>query len=245
VLGNSRISKCLWCGTLIAVLCLLSAAHLFAAGNDKVLARVGNETVTDNDLKEMVNVVPENFRRFYETPEGRKKTLDYVVNIYVLSAEAEKQGIDKKPEVARLLNFTKKDLLARLYLDSMSKNDETPTDAEAKAFYEQNKSQYAVPESAHLHHILVKTEKEAKDVLARLKKGDKFADVASQVSICPSKAKGGNLEWLPRGSLVKEIEDVAFTMKDGDITGPVQSKFGYHVLFLEEKKPAQESTLTR
>lgn len=242
MLANSWISKCLRCGTFIGMLCLVSAPHLFAAGDDKVLARIGNETVTDADLNEMVNVVPENFRRFYETPEGRKKTLEYIVNIYVLAAEAEKQGMDKSPQVSRLLNFTKKDLLARLYLDNLSKNLETPTEAEAKAFYEQNKTQYSVPESVHLHHILVKSDKEAKDVLARIKKGEKFPDLASQVSICPSKAKGGNLDWLPRGSLVKEIEDVAFTMKNGEITGPVQTKFGYHVLLLEDKKPAQESS---
>jgi peptidyl-prolyl cis-trans isomerase C len=242
VLGNSRISRYLSCGVILSLLFVAGAPHLFAAGDDKVLARIGNETVTDADLKEMVNVVPENFRRFYETPEGRKKTIDYVVNIYVLAAEAEKQGMDKTPAVTRLLNFTKKDLLARLYLDNMTKNLETPSEAEAKTFYEQNKAQYAVPESVHLHHILVKTDKEAKDVLGRLKKGEKFPDLASQVSICPSKAKGGNLDWLPRGSLVKEIEDVAFTMKNGEITGPVQTKFGYHVLLLEDKKPAQEST---
>jgi len=226
----------------LGLLWLVSTPHVFAAGDDKVLARIGNETVTDADLKEMVNVVPENFRRFYESPEGRKKTLDYIVNIYVLAAEAEKQGMDKSPQVARLLNFTKKDLLARLYLDNLTKNLEGPSEAEAKAFYEQNKAQYSVPESVHLHHILVKSEKEAKDVLARLKKGDQFAAVASQVSICPSKAKGGNLDWLPRGSLVKEIEDVAFTMKKGEINGPVQTKFGYHVLLLEDKKDPQEST---
>jgi peptidyl-prolyl cis-trans isomerase C len=93
-----------------------------------------------------------------------------------------------------------------------------------------------------LHHILLKTEAEAKKALDRVKKGEKFGDVATQVSICPSKAKGGNLDWLPKGSLVKEIEDVAFTMKNGEIKGPVQSKFGYHILLLEDKKPAQESS---
>ncbi len=66
--------------------------------------------------------------------------------------------------------------------------------------------------------------------------------MASQVSICPSRAKGGSLDWLPKGSLVKEIEDVAFSMKKGEIKGPVHSKFGYHVLYLEDKKPAQKSS---
>jgi peptidyl-prolyl cis-trans isomerase C len=221
---------------------LAGSPQSFAAGEDKVLARIGAETVTEQDLNEMSNAVPERFRQYYMTPEGRKKTLDYIVNIYVMAAEAEKQGLDKAPESSRLLQFTRKDLLARLYLEKMTKDTPAPTETDAKAFYENNKAQYTTPESVHLHHVLVKTEKEAKDVLGRLKKGEKFPDIASQVSICPSRVKGGNLEWLPKGSLVKEIEDVAFTTKNGEITGPVKTKFGYHVLLVEDKKPVQESS---
>jgi peptidyl-prolyl cis-trans isomerase C len=223
------------------MLLLVSAPHSFAQ-SDKVVAKIGNQTVTESDLKEISNAVPEKFRHLYLTPEGRKKTLDYVVNIYVLAAEAERLGMDKKPEADKLLQFTRRDLLARLYLDQMSKDLPAPTDAEAKEFYEKNKTQYATPESVHLHHILVSSEKEAKDAMDKLKKGEKFADLASQISICPSKMKGGNLEWLPKGSLVPEIEEVAFSMKNGQITGPVKSKFGYHVLLLEDKKAAQENS---
>ncbi|MBI4964258.1 MAG: peptidyl-prolyl cis-trans isomerase [Desulfomonile tiedjei] len=239
---NLRIYKDLLCGAFFLICFLAVLPQSFAAGEDKVLARIGNETVSEKDLSEMSNAVPERFREFYRTPEGRQKTLDYIVNIYVLAAEAEKQGLDKAPDTARLLQFTKKDLLARLYLEKMTKDMPVPTDADAKAFYENNKAQYTTPESVHLHHVLVKTDKEAKDVLAKLKKGEKFADIASTVSICPSRVKGGNLEWLPKGSLVKEIEDVAFTAKKGEIFGPVKTKFGYHVLLVEDTKPAQESS---
>ena len=220
---------------------LVGVSQPFAQG-ENVLAKIGNQTVTETDLRGIANAVPEKFRHLYTTPEGRKKTLEYVVNIYVLAGEAERQGLDKKPEVANLLEFTRRDLLARLYLDQMTKDLPAPTDAEAKDNYEKNKSQYSTPESVHLHHILVASEKEAKDVLDRLKKGEKFSDVATQVSICPSKIKGGNLEWLPKGSLVPEIEEVAFAMKEGQVTGPVKSKFGYHVLLLEEKRGPQENS---
>jgi peptidyl-prolyl cis-trans isomerase C len=238
---SSNHSRHIWIATAIMMLLLVSAPHSFAQ-TDKVVAKIGNQTVTESDLKEISNAVPEKFRHLYLTPEGRKKTLDYVVNIYVLAAEAERIGMDKKPEADKLLQFTRRDLLARLYLDQMSKDLPAPTDAEAKEFYEKNKSQYATPESVHLHHILVSSEKEAKDAMDKLKKGEKFADLASQISICPSKLKGGNLEWLPKGSLVPEIEEVAFSMKNGQITGPVKSKFGYHVLLLEDKKAAQENS---
>jgi peptidyl-prolyl cis-trans isomerase C len=207
------------------------------------LAKIGNQTITEADLQEWVNAVPDRFRQQIQTPEGKRRTLDYIVNIQVMAAEAEKQGMDKAPEIQKLLLLTKNDLLARVFLDKMTKDLPAPTDQEAKEFYEKNKSQYAVPESVHLHHILLKTEDEAKKALDRVKKGnEKFPDVASQVSICPSKAKGGNLDWLPKGSLVKEIEDAAFAMKKGEIKGPVQSKFGYHILLLEDIKPAQESS---
>lgn len=230
-----------WIAAGILAISLLSGPQLFAA-EENVLAKIGNQTVTEADLKDIANAVPEKFRHLYLTPEGRKKTLEYVVNIYVLAAQAEKQGMDKKPEVDKLLQFTKKDLLARMYLDQMSKDVPAPTETEAKENFEKNKAQYATPESVHLHHILVATEKEAKDALGRLKKGEKFSDVATQVSLCPSKVKGGNLEWLPKGSLVPEIEEVAFKMKEGEVTGPVQSKFGYHVLLLQEKKAPQENS---
>jgi peptidyl-prolyl cis-trans isomerase C len=211
----------------------------YAASEDKVLARIGNQTVTDTDLKEIVAAFPD---RFYQTPDGQAKALDYLVNINVLAAEAQRQGLDKDPEVQRLVAYTMKDLLARFYLEKASKNLPAPTEAEAKAFYEKNRSQFLIPESVLLRHILVKTEKEAKDALTKIKKGEKLSDLASQISICPSRVKGGSLDWMPRGYLVKEIEEPAFSMKVGEMVGPVQSKFGYHILLLEDKRAPQETS---
>jgi|UniRef100_A0A7C4ASF5 peptidyl-prolyl cis-trans isomerase C len=225
---------------VVCCVSLLGAAAVCA--QNAVLAKIGTLTITEKDLNDLANAIPERYRDLYMSPEARQKTLDYIVNIYVLAAEAEKQNIDKAPEVQKLMDFTKKDLLARIYLDRMSRNLKPPTEEEAKAYYNQYKDQFVTPESVHLHHILVNTEKEAKAVMDRLKKGEKFADIASQVSICPSKSKGGDLGWLPKGSLVPEIEETAFTAKQGVPTGPVKSKFGYHVLLVEDRKPAEEGS---
>lgn len=240
-MGNKRVfakNLLLLAGMILAL--VASGDFAGAQSKDQPLAKIGDQVITETDLREMCGAFPD---KSYQTPEGQKKALDYLVNIYVLAAEAQAQGLDKDPEVQRFLQLNRNDFLARVFLDKMSKNLPTPSDKEIKEFYDKNQDQFTVPESVLLHHILVKTEPEAKDVLARLKKGEKFADVASQVSICPSKEKGGNLEWLPRGSLVKEVEDAAFAMKKGDVSGPVQSKFGYHILFVEDKKPAQQSSL--
>lgn len=242
MVANLLFAKAFWRISILAILVLGAISPAFCAQDDKVLAKIGNQTVTEADLNEMADAVPERFRPLYTTPEGRKKTLDYIVNVYVLAAEAQKQGLDKAPEIQKLIDFTRKDLLARLYLDKMTKDVPAPSEQEAKDFYENNKSQFTTPESLHLHHILVKTEKEAKDVLKKLEKGEKFADVASQVSICPSKGEGGDLKWMPKGSLLPEIEEVAFNMKNGQITGPVKTKFGFHLLFVEDRRPPQENS---
>lgn len=225
---------------LVCGVCGLTAQDAMA--QEAALAKIGNVTITEKDLNDLANAIPERYRDLYMNPEAKQKTLDYVINIYVLAAEAEKQNIDKAPEIQKLLDFTRKDLLARIYLDRLSKDLKTPSEQEAKAYFETYKEQFSTPESVHLHHILVNTEKEAKAVMDRLKKGEKFSDIAGQVSICPSKAKGGDLEWVPKGSLVPEIEEIAFSAKYGVPTGPVKTKFGYHVVVVEERKPAQEGS---
>ncbi len=216
------------------------AVDTFAAESDttKVLAKIGDQTITEEDLNDIAAAVPERFRHLYLTPEGRKKTIEYIVNVFVLAEQAKAEGLQKDPKVQRLQRFTENDLLARLYLEEKSKGIAPPTEADAKKYYEENIDTYTTPESVHLNHILVKTEKEAKDVLKRLKKGEKFSDLASELSQCPTKYKGGDLGWLPKGTLVKEIEDVAFSMPPNEIQGPVKSTYGWHILLLEDKRPA-------
>jgi len=82
----------------------------------------------------------------------------------------------------------------------------------------------------HCYHILVKTETEAKNVKARLDKGEKFGAIAQQVSLCPSGKKGGDLGKFGRGQMVKEFEKAAFELGKGQVSGPVKTQFGYHII---------------
>lgn len=238
----------LWISKVFVLLLLAAAVglptDLLAQGpqKDKVLAKIGTETITEGDLDAMADAVPERFRYLYTTPEGRKATLDYIVNVYVLAAQAEKDGMTKDPKFQTLLNFTKKDLLARLYLDKQGSAVAEPTEKEVKAYYDQKSDEFTNLASSHIRHILVKTEDEAKDILNKLRKGSKFDELAAKYSTCPSKERGGDLGWMPRGRLVKEIEDVAFSMNNGEISGPVQTRFGYHIVLLEDKRPESKSS---
>jgi peptidyl-prolyl cis-trans isomerase C len=82
----------------------------------------------------------------------------------------------------------------------------------------------------HCAHILVKTEKEVNQVLDRLKKGEKFSAIAKNVSLCPSKKRGGDLGTFGRGQMVKEFEKAAFALDKGQISGIVKTQFGYHII---------------
>ena len=82
----------------------------------------------------------------------------------------------------------------------------------------------------HCAHILVKTEKEVNQVLERLKKGEKFSAIARDISLCPSKKRGGDLGTFSRGQMVKEFETAAFALDKGQISGIVKTQFGYHII---------------
>jgi foldase protein PrsA len=87
-----------------------------------------------------------------------------------------------------------------------------------------------MPDKVHCVHILVKSESEAKAVLERLKKGEKFANIAQTVSLCPSGKRGGDLGTFTRGKMVKEFENAAFALNKGETSAVVKTKFGCHII---------------
>jgi parvulin-like peptidyl-prolyl isomerase len=87
-----------------------------------------------------------------------------------------------------------------------------------------------MPNEVHAAHILVKTEKEASAVLERLNKGEKFANIAKEVSLCPSGKRGGDLGTFGRGKMVKEFEKAAFVLQKGQVSPIVRTQFGYHIV---------------
>lgn len=87
-----------------------------------------------------------------------------------------------------------------------------------------------MPDKVHCAHILVKTEQEAKSILERLNKGEKFTNIAKEDSLCPSGKRGGDLGTFARGKMVKEFETAAFALQKGQNSAIVKTKFGYHVI---------------
>lgn len=85
-------------------------------------------------------------------------------------------------------------------------------------------------------HLLVKTEEEAKKLKEEIANGKDFAQAAAEVSLCPSGANGGDLGFFTKGQMVKEFEDAAFSMEVGQVSEPIKTQFGYHLIYLTDKK---------
>jgi peptidyl-prolyl cis-trans isomerase C len=152
--------------------------------------------------------------------------------------EAVKQGVDKQPDLQIAEEIGHRKLVVNAFLaDYMKKN--SVTEAEKKDAYEQYKKELGDKEY-NARHILVKTEAEANEVLAAVKKGD-FAKVAKEKSLDPgSKEKGGDLGWFSPAGMVKPFSDAVIALKKGEMTEkPVQTQFGWHVIKMIDSRATQ------
>lgn len=111
-------------------------------------------------------------------------------------------------------------------------------DTEIFNFYGANREMFVDKEELRARHILVSTEEEANKIVVEINAGLPFEDAAKKYSSCPSSQEGGNLGFFSEGQMVPEFEKVAFSLKLGEMSAPVKTQFGYHVILAEEKKPA-------
>jgi peptidyl-prolyl cis-trans isomerase C len=175
-----------------------------------------------------------------DTPESRKAIIDNLTLQMVVAQEAVRKGLDKAPEVAEQLDAIRQSVLANAYVQDYIKNNPV-TDDMLKAEYDRIKATISGSEYK-ARHILVGTQAEAKDIIARLNKDPKaFAKLAMERSKDQgSKAKGGDLGWFDLSRMVPEFADAVSKLEKGKFTvEPVKTQFGYHVILLEDSKPIE------
>jgi parvulin-like peptidyl-prolyl isomerase len=215
-------------------------------------ATVATVNGTNIDSEEVNRVLMEGTQgRFSTLPadkqeELRTRIIDGMVTQELIYEDAKKNGIMKtqsyKDEMAMIVERIEKQLAGKVWQEAeLAKM--SVTDKETKAYFDSNKEEFVEKEKAHARHILVKTEDEAKAIINRMatlsgdKLKEKFIEIAMAESTGPSGPKGGDLGYFAPGQMVPTFNDAAFSMKVGTITmTPVQSQFGYHVIYLEDKK---------
>ncbi|TFZ04895.1 peptidylprolyl isomerase [Ramlibacter rhizophilus] len=173
------------------------------------------------------------------TPELQNQIRDEVIAREIFMQEAQKRGLDASDEFKSQMEMARETLLIRQLLADVQKKNPV-TDEEIKAEYDK----FAAANSGKEYkarHILVPTEAEAKAIIANLKKGGKFEDIAKKQSKDPgSGANGGDLDWATPNSYVPEFSEALVKLKKGELTqAPVKSQFGWHVIRLDDVREAQ------
>jgi peptidyl-prolyl cis-trans isomerase C len=173
------------------------------------------------------------------TPEMQAQIKEEVINREVFMQEAQKRGIDATDEYKTQFELARQAILIRALFADYQKNNPV-TDADIKAEYDKFAAANGGKEY-RASHILVENEAEAKKLIADIKKGGKFADIAKKHSKDPgSGANGGDLDWANAGSYVKEFSDAMSKLEKGKMTDtPVKSQFGYHIIRLDDVRQAQ------
>jgi peptidyl-prolyl cis-trans isomerase C len=168
-----------------------------------------------------------------DSPELRQLVRDELIARELFVQEAELQGLSRDPDVARQMDNVRQDLLIRAFLAKYLK-DNPVKEEDLKAEYDRVKKT-AGDKEYRARHILVEKEDIARDLIAKLKKGGKFEDLAKQSKDTGSAAKGGDLDWNVPSTFVKPFSDAMVSLAKGKFTEtPVQSQFGYHIIRLDD-----------
>jgi len=221
----------------LLVLLLATAALPVLAQN---LAVVNGKPVPSSRADVMIKQMAAQGQK--DTPQLRTMVKEELINREILIQEADKLGLGALPDVKNQVEIARQAIVIRALVADFVKKHPI-SDAEIKAEYDKFKAQ-AGDKEYHARHILVEKEDDAKAIIAKLKAGAKFEDLAKQSKDPGSAANGGDLDWATPASFVKPFSDAMVALKKGEFSQtPVKTQYGYHVLKLEDTRPAKIPTL--
>lgn len=238
-------------GFLSLALCtpvLALAAQPAASQSAVVLASGAGVSVTVDDLQADAQRIPPEVRAgLLARPQNVSQIADNLLVRRVMAQKAQAQGLDKSASVQAALNVARDKILSDAWLakiDADNTPSATAAEGQARNIYKAHPERFAVEEQVHVRHILIAgtedaARTQAEKLVADLRGGADFAALAKERSADKgSAARGGDLGFFGKDKMVPEFEQAAFALKKNEISGPVQSKFGFHVLQLLDRKPA-------
>ena len=215
----------------IALMAVSGIASAQSTGEEQVVARVNGYNITakeielaSDDLRPQLEQVPPNLRFAF--------VVEYLIERHLLAQEALKKNITESEEYKRRLKFYQ----AKALRDAYFTNDLAPsvTEEAVRAAYEREAAKVPNEQRARARHILVNSEEDANAALKRIEAGEKFEDVAKQVSLDGSRDYGGDLGFFTAGEMVPEFSKAVFALKKGETSKPVKTDFGWHIIKLED-----------
>lgn len=199
----------------------------------KVVAKVADKEIKESDVLQFIEEIGPQVAMQFQSAEGIKTIIQEMINQEILLLDAKENKLNEEEEFKVVLDHTVDNLLKN-YAFSKILSKETVSDEEVEKYFEDNKAVFA-KELVNASHILIDTEEKALEIKKEIEEGKDFAQAAMEYSSCPSKDAGGELGEFPRGAMVPEFEDKAFSMEAGEVSEPVKTQFGYHIIKLNSK----------
>src|SRR4030042_307741 len=229
---------------LLAIICIfifspvVFSAETTAEKTDAdVLAKIGNEVITQKDLETALKKMPERKREKF-----REKTLDQLIDVKVFSNEAQSAGLDKDPKTKEALEKATKEILVQQFIKKIIDEKSQPSEEDMKKYYSEHKDQFFIPDGVYIQHILVKKQEDAQAILENLKGGASFEEIAKKKSIARSWKNDGRLGWLYKGRMDPELEKGAFTLEKEKLSDVIKTKEGYEIIKVLNKSDKREIT---
>jgi len=235
-----------WMSLLVAAGCALALAACGKGGGDgksPVVLQVNDKTYTVADVEREITqefrTAPPQVQQFLASKEGQQQFLERLVRRELLLQEAEKRKFGDRSEVADPVAALRRDLMTRTLLQEEIGNKVKLEEKDTQDYFKAHPEEFS-GDQIRVRHILVRTEDEAKQVLDRLAKNERFENLAKALSQdSATAAKGGDLDYLKREQLFPDFARAAFELKAGEVSGVVRTPFGYHIIKLVDRKKGQ------
>ncbi len=227
-MDKTRVSIRFFKYTVFILLFMLAGCAGQKKQDDEVLASFDGAQITKKEFLRKLESMPREIRAV--AFQKKQEFLEDMASEHFLLKEAERKGLQKDSDVKDLIDVARRKIIvAKLVENEVDKKVSVAPD-EALKYYEANPSEFMTPQLLRGSHILVKTEEEANQIKAQLDAGADFEEIARAQSLDATAKRGGDLGFFQKGQFVPEFEEKAFQMKKGEISGPVKSQFGYHII---------------
>ena len=225
---------------LFVIFAFVASACGSAPGSGRqgmVLAVVNGQPLTEATLLKEAESLPPYVLPILETAEGRAQFLESVITRDLMMREGLRRGIDRRPEVADRIAMARKSIVLEALLRDVAEKAPGLSDAALRKIYDANPALHQAGERVKVSHMLFREKARALEILGRAKAGEPFETLMKEVAARKGEV-AADLGEIERGNFVKEFEEAAFAAAPGEVTGPVKTTYGYHVVKVYAKSPA-------
>jgi peptidyl-prolyl cis-trans isomerase C len=246
-------------GFILATMATVAVAQQPAKDSDRIAATINGEVITKAKLDMLYMNMNSQMRSQYERAGGKMAFLDNYIGKRLLLQEALKSGFEQRADVKAAADAARESALFDRYVRDVV-GGEIITDAMMRAYYEENKQQFATPETARVYHIVVseknRSHEDAWAISSRILRElapqipetpseganrvflTRFGEAAKKFSEDSSGAQGGDLGWVARGALDPKFEEVAFAIPLNTMSDIIETKFGHHLVYVTDRRPS-------